>query len=874
MEVAGPSIFARKIYDAPVFNGQAKSVKWLTTIPLGQFPNLQMNIFMEENFVPETGGPYSIDVSVREQSLDNLREHPYATTTIMHDQRLVTSTYDKRAEAYRILYRYINDLRQLCKEEQRLHYIRQEIVNRARDIMDKHAEVFHDLEWKKKQNPNYTETDTEASARDLASVLLEVEVEEPRTPIAGLRRIFQKGTVWTRVNTRYPTQIAGEKIVEKGEPVDLTVVQVSGECVVFSSPFGDTYLSWPRPPVYAEANEKEVRILDKHGPWLTYTRKDVAEAVSAKDVADASIQRMNQLHHGTIIITPLMTVIQIDSNGNVLQRDEKQITNAEEVADFIEHERSIVRFDVGEIKRHYKTGQFDSIDLADIGYWTKDGEYTPPDPDYRGQLGEANMTAGDLAKKVCDPRMAMKHPFTVSGSWGIWYCLRDGTVSRFDVQVDTADLDAEDQKQIETYNSIVKFNVPEWKVSHPNVEETPGLDIDVLDMGFWLPDGTYEGPDETWRGIHAMNETVDLDVMKDIVDKSMWWTEWKTAPKNPLHMVAQAMGGEGEDQDPINIQGGQSCNLKAPLYRIEGRIGGEVWLMSGRSEHENAIYTWTLHLAISQEVTGQGIQFRHYAESWMRDLKFVEDEWPQVKKHVEGFYSEVLRPLIDRYLKKGGDRRWIVRELKRSIQVRWAKYWKPWGRDWRDVYDKSVYLHYNNQPPPEIVAKLKELRDEDTKNVDMWKPIGEAQMTPKELTIQAIGLPVMAHSRNTEHGNAVRQGHYQWVSDHGYKIKLSIVELFQTAPVIGMKERVVPSYRIIVKTYIETTPTIYDDLPVFTLYDEIVPEKKGKMYTALYQMFQDIETAHAAGMEPADMKRLLVAVYKKAVRDGEELRQL
>jgi len=148
-------------------------------------------------------------------------------------------------------------------------------------------------------------------------------------------------------------------------------------------------------------------------------------------------------------------------------------------------------------------------------------------------------------------------------------------------------------------------------------------------------------------------------------------------------------------------------------------------------------------------------------------------------------------------------------------------------------------------------------------------PAEESQMTPKELAIQAVGLPVMAHTRTTDKGDSVEQKHYQWVSDHGYKIKLSLVEIFQTAQIPGMPERTVPHYRVVIKPYVETSPTIYDGFTAVTLFDMITPENKGKMYTALWKMFQDIEHAHEAGMEASDMIPLLGEVFRLVKLKGE-----
>lgn len=856
IEGIGPSVFARKIYDAPVFGGQAKQTKWLAQIPLTQFPGYQMNFFVQEDYTPEPDGVFAVTLSVRSQSPPS-REHPYATSTICSDIKLIQTTFDKRADAYRILHAFMNDMQQLCGQEARYHYIAQEIVNRARALFNEHGipapaqegmspselagSVMNRWDYKmtgtytqmgnhrvilfRKDNPKvysfdeafkteahaaryvkflnwldsvfpldkfptkdgepdyhgwlrvssdrskrfYSETDTEVSARELASVLLEVEIEEPRTPIAGLRRIFQKGTTWTRVNTRFPTQIAGEKMVEKGEPVDLTVVAVTGECVVFSSPFGDTYLSWPRPPVYAEANEQEVRILDRQGVWLTYTRKAVAEG----------------------------------------------------------------------------------------------------------------MTAAELAYKSIDPTVNMKTQFTVSGSWGIHHCRRDGTVIRFDPQVDTENLEEFDKKQVEVYSSITKFNVPEWKARHPGWDTQASFqDIDILDMGFWLPDGTYEGPDETWRGIHAM-ESADPELMRSIANKAMWSQEWEHKPHRHGEPPEPTEGF-----DPLKINGEHYLNIRAPMYGVFGYFRLEVFPCQSRDEHENAMYMisirWTLESRSPGEESAMG--YRAYAEGYFRQCYITEGEWEKLKAHVEEFVTTHIRPKIESEFKAavnmrdafGGTARTRLHmnDYKHSFRLRWAKWMKPWNRSWRDVYEKTVYDHYNGEPPAEIVAKLIELRRADTAHEpgSMFEPIKEAQMTAQDLAVQAVGLPVMAGTHHVQKGTAVTLRHYQWVSDHAYKIKITLVEIFQTDQIPGDKERRVPSYRIQAKPWVETSPTIYTELTAVTLFDEVPPEKKGEMYTHVWKMLKDIESAHQAGLEAADMASLLQEIMRVIRSEGESLR--
>ena len=177
------------------------------------------------------------------------------------------------------------------------------------------------------------------------------------------------------------------------------------------------------------------------------------------------------------------------------------------------------------------------------------------------------------------------------------------------------------------------------------------------------------------------------------------------------------------------------------------------------------------------------------------------------------------------------------------------------GREWDKQTENSE--NYSEASAVELASVLLEIN------------VAEFQMTPKELAIQAVGLPVMARRLTTDKGDSVEQKHYQWVSDHDYKIKLSLVEIFQTAQIPGMPERPVPHYRVVIKPYVETTPTIYDGFTAVTLFDMITPENKGKMYTALWKMFQDIEHAHEAGMEASDMIPLLGEVFRLVKLKGE-----
>jgi hypothetical protein len=438
IEVAGPSVYAHKVYSAPTVGHQSHTTKWVTQIPLPYFKGHTINIFMEENFVPVPHGTYILDVRVKE-CVPQVHDMPYPPRNVTGNIRVAETTYANRSTVYKTLHQFVNFVKDLCQSKEFM-VIKQQIADKANEMQERHSPVIARAgrEWDRQAES--TENYSEASAVELASVLLEISVA---------------------------------------------------------------------------------------------------------DLAKSSIDKMFNTDNYFLVFSLMYTTFHCSPTGYVEGRDETKTTCEKDVEDIRARERSIVRFDTREWMQHHRNQTIGDIEMADIGYWTKDGEYTPPEPEYR----------------------------------------------------------------------------------------------------------------------------------------------------------------------------------TGPSY-----IGG--------------------------------------------------------------------------------------------LEV----------------------------------------------------PAEESQMTPKELAIQAVGLPVMAASRSTEHGEAIRQKHYQWVSDHGYKIKLSLVELFQREPVPGMKDRIVPSYRIVIKPYVETSPTIYADLSVVTLFDEITPDKKSKMYTALWRMFQDIGAAHQAGMDPSDIIRLLGEVFYKVKAEGEDLR--
>lgn len=46
----------------------------------------------------------------------------------------------------------------------------------------------------------------------------------------------------------------------------------------------------------------------------------------------------------------------------------------------------ILRFDIDEYAAAYPNEEFDHLDICDIGFWTRDGQYEPPEPTFRAEL--------------------------------------------------------------------------------------------------------------------------------------------------------------------------------------------------------------------------------------------------------------------------------------------------------------------------------------------------------------------------------------------------------------------------------------------------------------------------------------------------------
>jgi hypothetical protein len=81
---------------------------------------------------------------------------------------------------------------------------------------------------------------------------------------------------------------------------------------------------------------------------------------------------------------------------------------------------------------------------------------------------------------------AKRKPVPVSGSWGT---IRVDPYDGWVVQLTDEPYEYKDGER--GYRDIERFDIAEWLKFYPN-EEFNGCDI--LDIGYWLKDGTYEPP--------------------------------------------------------------------------------------------------------------------------------------------------------------------------------------------------------------------------------------------------------------------------------------------------------------------------------------------------------------------------------------------
>lgn len=82
----------------------------------------------------------------------------------------------------------------------------------------------------------------------------------------------------------------------------------------------------------------------------------------------------------------------------------------------------------------------------------------------------------------------MTTPFIVNGS--------HGTIIASPVDGKVIDYTPVDPTR-PAYADILQFDLVEWK-NHYH-QEIDGLNVDILDLGYWLADGSYSEPEEDFR---------------------------------------------------------------------------------------------------------------------------------------------------------------------------------------------------------------------------------------------------------------------------------------------------------------------------------------------------------------------------------------
>jgi hypothetical protein len=85
---------------------------------------------------------------------------------------------------------------------------------------------------------------------------------------------------------------------------------------------------------------------------------------------------------------------------------------------------------------------------------------------------------------------------TIESSWGMVTTDDEGNVVELDV------LEVDDKGERCYLLDIAKFDIAEWDRFYENRFNEPSpkpSEFDVLDLGYWLKDGSYNEPDHKWR---------------------------------------------------------------------------------------------------------------------------------------------------------------------------------------------------------------------------------------------------------------------------------------------------------------------------------------------------------------------------------------
>jgi hypothetical protein len=159
VEVAGPSMYAKKIDHLPSAQAGYFTTVWLVKIPLNNPQSIsgqQVNLFIHEFYSLKRDGEHSIFVSARtERGGEN----------ILNNFKIIASTHENRAAIYKILWAFVNRVQNLCKDFA-LPLAVKNIVNLANRVQEENVKT------------TASEESVETSSLELAAVLLEMDPAE------------------------------------------------------------------------------------------------------------------------------------------------------------------------------------------------------------------------------------------------------------------------------------------------------------------------------------------------------------------------------------------------------------------------------------------------------------------------------------------------------------------------------------------------------------------------------------------------------------------------------------------------------------------------------------------------------------------------
>jgi len=108
-----------------------------------------------------------------------------------------------------------------------------------------------------------------------------------------------------------------------------------------------------------------------------------------------------------------------------------------------------------------------------------------------------HMLESDLDPEEIDAEQASTRPpppvYKVRSSHGGFKVDWNGNVINLELFM------PEEAKETEDLKHIVRFDLDEWRRYHESLKDDPWDSIDILDLGYWLDDGSYEEPEWDWR---------------------------------------------------------------------------------------------------------------------------------------------------------------------------------------------------------------------------------------------------------------------------------------------------------------------------------------------------------------------------------------